>query len=446
NEMSIDENVGGMSKHLSSIIKTSTMNKMKDEVEKILNVTPAGNMISKTASKVKDSIKSKFALQDCAFFDSLGIDYLGPIDGHDIDEITRALKKAKRKNGPTLIHVITKKGKGYKFAEDQPHKYHGVSKFDIKTGLNPSSTKSISKVVGDKLIQLASKDEKIVAITAAMPSGTGLIDFGKKFPKRYYDVGIAEQHAVTFSCGLAKAGMKPYFAVYSSFLQRGYDQIIHDMAITNKNVKLLIDRAGLVGNDGETHHGIFDLSYLNNVPNIVVMAPKDTKELELMMDLSLEIDGPMAIRYPRGNSYYIDKGSYEPIKLGKYEIINQGKDVLILAIGNMVKQSIEAIDILNNVGINPTLVNARFLKPIDENMITELAKNHKYIVTVEDNVITGGFGSRINKFIIDNKLENEIINIGIKDEFVPHGDVNSLYESCGISPRCIASEIEGLLK
>ncbi|MDU5021785.1 MAG: 1-deoxy-D-xylulose-5-phosphate synthase, partial [Clostridiales bacterium] len=223
NEMSIDENVGGMSKHLSSIIKTSTMNKMKDEVEKILNVTPAGNMISKTASKVKDSIKSKFALQDCAFFDSLGIDYLGPIDGHDIDEITRALKKAKRKNGPTLIHVITKKGKGYKFAEDQPHKYHGVSKFDIKTGLNPSSTKSISKVVGDKLIQLASKDEKIVAITAAMPSGTGLIDFGKKFPKRYYDVGIAEQHAVTFSCGLAKAGMKPYFAVYSSFLQRGYD-------------------------------------------------------------------------------------------------------------------------------------------------------------------------------------------------------------------------------
>lgn len=435
-----------MFRHLSSIIKTSTMNKMKDEVEKILNVTPAGNMISKTASKVKDSIKSKFALQDCAFFDSLGIDYLGPIDGHDIDEITRALKKAKRKNGPTLIHVITKKGKGYKFAEDQPHKYHGVSKFDIKTGLNPSSTKSISKVVGDKLIQLASKDEKIVAITAAMPSGTGLIDFGKKFPKRYYDVGIAEQHAVTFSCGLAKAGMKPYFAVYSSFLQRGYDQIIHDMAITNKNVKLLIDRAGLVGNDGETHHGIFDLSYLNNVPNIVVMAPKDTKELELMMDLSLEIDGPMAIRYPRGNSYYIDKGSYEPIKLGKYEIINQGKDVLILAIGNMVKQSIEAIDILNNVGINPTLVNARFLKPIDENMITELAKNHKYIVTVEDNVITGGFGSRINKFIIDNKLENEIINIGIKDEFVPHGDVNSLYESCGISPRCIASEIEGLLK
>lgn len=446
NEMSIDENVGGMSKHLSSIIKTSTMNKMKDEVEKILNVTPAGNMISKTASKVKDSIKSKFALQDCAFFDSLGIDYLGPIDGHDIDEITRALKKAKRKNGPTLIHVITKKGKGYKFAEDQPHKYHGVSKFDIKTGLNPSSTKSISKAVGDKLIQLASKDEKIVAITAAMPSGTGLIDFGKKFPKRYYDVGIAEQHAVTFSCGLAKAGMKPYFAVYSSFLQRGYDQIIHDMAITNKNVKLLIDRAGLVGNDGETHHGIFDLSYLNNVPNIVVMAPKDTKELELMMDLSLEIDGPMAIRYPRGNSYYIGKGSYEPIELGKYEIINQGKDVLILAIGNMVKQSIEAIDILNNVGINPTLVNARFLKPIDENMITELAENHKHIVTVEDNVITGGFGSRINKFIIDNKLENEIINIGIKDEFVPHGDVNSLYESCGISPRCIASEIEGLLK
>nr|WP_263345459.1 1-deoxy-D-xylulose-5-phosphate synthase [Paraclostridium sp. AKS81] len=380
------------------------------------------------------------------FFDSLGITYLGPIDGHDIDEIVKTLEKAKQQNGPILLHVITKKGKGYKFAEDEPHKYHGVSKFDIKTGLKPSSSKSISSVVGEKLIDLATKDENVVAITAAMPSGTGLNKFSEIYPNRYYDVGIAEQHAVTFSSGLAKAGMKPYFAVYSSFLQRAYDQIIHDIAITSKNVTLLIDRAGLVGNDGETHHGIFDLSYLNNIPNMTVMAPKDTKELELMMDLSLEIEGPMAIRYPRGSSYFVDKGEYKPIKVGTYELLSEGKDIAILAIGNMVKQSIEAVDILNKSGINPTLVSARFLKPIDEKLIMDLAKNHKYIVTVEDNVLTGGFGSRINKFIIDNKLDNEIINIGIKDEFIPHGDVNVLYEQCGISPSGIAQQIESLLR
>lgn len=446
NEMSIDENVGGMSKYLSAIIKNSNVNKVKDEVEKILNVTPGGNILYKTANKVKYSIKGKFALQECAFFDSLGITYLGPIDGHDIDELVKILEKVKEQTGPILLHVITKKGKGYKFAEDEPHKYHGVSKFDIKTGLQPSSSKSISSVVGEKLIDLATKDERVVAITAAMPSGTGLNKFSDIYPNRYYDVGIAEQHAVTFSAGLAKGGMKPYFAVYSSFLQRAYDQIIHDIAITSKNVTLLIDRAGIVGNDGETHHGIFDLSYLNNVPNMTVMAPKDTKELELMMELSLELEGPMAIRYPRGSSYFIDKGEYKPIELGTYEIINRGENVAILAIGNMVKQSIEAIDILNKSGINPTLVNARFLKPIDENLIMDLAKNHKYVVTVEDNVITGGFGSRINKFIIDNKLDNKIENIGIKDEFIPHGDVDILYEQCGLSSSCIAQRIESLLR
>ncbi len=446
NEMSIDENVGGMSKHLSSIIRNSTVNKVKDEMGKILNSAPGGTILSKTASKMKDSIKSKFLLQECAFFDSIGVKYLGPIDGHNIGEITKALEKAKEYNGPMLLHVITKKGKGYRFAEEQPHKYHGVSKFDIKTGIKPSSSKSISAVVGEKLIDLATKDDRVVAITAAMPSGTGLNKFSEIYPNRYYDVGIAEQHAVTFSCGLAKNGMKPYFAVYSSFLQRAYDQIIHDMAITKKDVTLLIDRAGLVGNDGETHHGILDLSYLNTIPNMVVMAPKDTKELELMMDLSLEIEGPKAIRYPRGGSYFLDKGEYKPVKLGTYEILNEGQDIAILAIGNMVKQSLEAIDILKDKNINPTLVNARFLKPIDEKLINDLLKKHKYIVTVEDNMVTGGFGSRINKYVIDNKYDNYIVNIGINDEFVPHGDVNVLYEKCGISSGCIAQKIEDLLK
>lgn len=445
NEMSIDQNVGGMSRHLSSIIKNSTVSKVKGEVEKILNAAPGGNILSKTANKVKDSIMSKFAPQECEFFDSIGIKYSGPIDGHNIDELIGALEYAKNQNGPILLHVITKKGKGYKYAEQEPHKYHGVSKFDIKNGVQSSSVKSISSVVGDKLIDLANNDNRVVAITAAMPSGTGLSKFIQTYPNRYYDVGIAEQHAVAFSCGLAKNYMKPYFAVYSSFLQRAYDQIIHDMAITNKDVTLLIDRAGLVGNDGETHHGIFDLSYLNSVPNIVVMAPKDTKELELMMDLSLKIDGPKAIRYPRGNSYFLDKGTYEPIKLGEYEVINKGNNIAIIAIGNMVKQAIDAIELLKDKDIEPTLINARFLKPIDESLLKEILETHEYVVTIEDNIIAGGFGSRINKFLIDNDYSNKILNIALEEEFIPHGDIDSLYNTYGLSPECIKEKIENLL-
>ena len=445
NEMSIDQNVGGMARHLSNIIRNSTVNKVKGEVEKILNITPGGSILSKTAYKVKDSIMSKFAPQECEFFDSLGIKYSGPIDGHNINELINALEYAKKQNGPILLHVITKKGKGYKYAEQEPHKYHGVSKFDIKEGVKSSGAKSISSVVGDKLVELANKDERVVAITAAMPSGTGLNKFSQMYPHRYYDVGIAEQHAVAFACGLAKDNMKPYFAVYSSFLQRAYDQVIHDMCITNKDVTLLIDRAGLVGNDGETHHGMFDLSYLNNVPNISVMAPKDTKELELMIDLSLDIKGPVAIRYPRGNSYFLDKGKYEPIKLGEYEVINKGKDIAVIAIGNMVKQAIDSMDILKEKGIEPTIVNARFLKPIDESILRDIFNNHKYIVTIEDNVIIGGFGSRINKFLIDNNYDNKILNIALEEEFIPHGDINSLYEAYGLSAKCIAQKIENLL-
>lgn len=442
NEMSIDKNVGGMSRHLSSIIRNSTINKMKDEMEKILNVTPAGNIISKTANKVKDSIISNFTPQNCEFFDSLGIKYYGPIDGHNTQEIIDMLKKARTKDGPVLLHVITKKGKGYKYAEEQPDKYHGVSKFDIKTGVKPSGKKSISSAVGQKLTDMASKDDKIVAITAAMPSGTGLNIFEKKYPDRYYDVGIAEQHATTLSAGLAKNGMKPYFAVYSSFLQRAYDQLIHDVCITKKAVTFLIDRAGIVGNDGETHHGIFDLSYLNPVPNIVVMAPKDTSELELMMDLSLEINQPVAIRYPRGNSYYLEKGKYDKINLGEYEIIDEGKDIAVLAIGNMVKHAIEAKEILLKDNINPTIVNSRFLKPIDEDLLHRILKSHKKIVTIEDNVIAGGFGSVINKFILDNNYNVDIINIGIDGQFVQHGNADELYKILGLSPESIAAKIK----
>ncbi|WP_296645130.1 1-deoxy-D-xylulose-5-phosphate synthase [Romboutsia sp. 13368] len=444
NEMSIDKNVGGMSRYLSSIIRNSTVNKVKDEVEKILQVSPGGNIISKTANKMKDSIISKFTPHECSFFESIGIKYYGPIDGHNTKEVIEVLNKAKYKKGPVLLHVITKKGKGYRFAEEQPDKYHGVSKFDIKTGIKPSDAISISKQVGQKLSDMADKNKNIVAITAAMPSGTGLNIFEKNHPNRYYDVGIAEQHATTFAAGLAKNGMKPYFAVYSSFLQRAYDQIIHDVCITSKPVTFLIDRAGIVGNDGETHHGMFDLSYLNNIPNITVMAPKDSKELDLMMELSSNMNSPVAIRYPRGNSYYIETGAYDPIEIGSYEVISQGKDIVILAIGTMVKHALQAKDLLLEVGINPTIVNARFLKPIDTKLLNDLFNNHKRVVTIEDNVITGGFSTNINKFIIDNKYNVDITNIALPEEFIPHGSTDEIYESVGLSPSKIADKIKSL--
>ena len=444
NEMSIDKNVGGMSKHLSSIIRNSTANKVKDEVEKILSVAPGGNLISKTANKVKDSIISKFIPQECEFFDAIGIKYYGPIDGHNTKELIEILSKVKNRKGPVLLHVITKKGKGYRYAENEPHKYHGVSKFDIKEGVKSSCSKSISASVGEKLVSMADKDNRVVAITAAMPSGTGLNIFEQAYPNRYYDVGIAEQHATTFAAGLAKNGMKPYFAVYSSFLQRGYDQIIHDVCITKKPVTFLIDRAGIVGNDGETHHGMFDLSYLNSIPNIVVMAPKDSEELNLMMDLSLNLDSPVAIRYPRGNSNYLETGEYNPIKLGSYEILSSGEDTVILAIGNMVRHAIKTKEILLNYNINPTIVNARFLKPIDEDLLNNLFKQYKNVVTIEDNTIIGGFGSRINKFIVDNNYNIKITNIALPEEFVPHGSAEEIYESVGLSPNKIADKIKSL--
>ena len=444
NEMSIDKNVGGMSKHLSSIIRNSTANKVKDEVEKLLSVAPGGNLISKTANKVKDSIISKFIPQECEFFDAIGIKYYGPIDGHNTKELIEILSKVKNRKGPVLLHVITKKGKGYRYAENEPHKYHGVSKFDIKEGVKSSCSKSISASVGEKLVSMADKDNRVVAITAAMPSGTGLNIFEQAYPNRYYDVGIAEQHATTFAAGLAKNGMKPYFAVYSSFLQRGYDQIIHDVCITKKPVTFLIDRAGIVGNDGETHHGMFDLSYLNSIPNIVVMAPKDSEELNLMMDLSLNLDSPVAIRYPRGNSNYLETGEYNPIKLGSYEILSSGEDTVILAIGNMVRHAIKTKEILLNYNINPTIVNARFLKPIDEDLLNNLFKQYKNVVTIEDNTIIGGFGSRINKFIVDNNYNIKITNIALPEEFVPHGSAEEIYESVGLSPNKIADKIKSL--
>ena len=300
-------------------------------------------------------------------------------------------------------------------------------------------------IMGSYMSELGKKYSDIVVVNADLMGTSRNRGFVEMFPERSFNVGIAEQNMVSFAAGLAKEGMKPYFAVYSSFLQRGYDQVIHDVSITKKNVTFLIDRAGLVGNDGETHHGVFDLSYLNIIPNITVMAPKDIRELDLMLDLSREIDGPVAIRYPRGNTYYIDKGSYNKIKIGTYEVLEEGKDVLVLAIGNMVKKALNVREILLKDNINPTIVNARFLKPMDENLLHELLKSHSKVVTIEDNVVSGGFGSRINKFVIDNNYNNiKIENIGIPDKFVEHGNVDELFETIGMSDEQIAQRIKNL--
>lgn len=446
NEMSIDKNVGGMSKYFSKLRTNNAINKVKDEFEKILSYAPGGNLISKTASKVKDGILYSFMAEDGAFFEEIGIKYFGPINGHDIQELTEALKMVKDQKGPVLVHVITKKGKGYKFAEEHPDKYHGVSPFDMRCGVTSSEKQSISSLVGEKLVNMANKDSRVIAITAAMPSGTGLDKFRDAHPSRYFDVGIAEQHAITFASGLSANGMKPYFAVYSSFLQRGYDQIIHDLSITKKSVTLLIDRAGLVGNDGETHHGMFDLSFLSSVPNITVMAPKDSEELKNMLDATLDIDGPIAIRYPRGNSYFLNEGNYEKIQLGKWEIINEGVDIAIIAIGNMVKHAIEAKDLLNKKGLSPAVINARFLKPMDKDMLYKVSKKYKYIVTIEDNVISGGFGSVVNNNIINFRNNNIVTNIALPEKFIPHGDINILYEEYGLSPKKIEEKILSIKK
>lgn len=438
---------------------------------------------------------SNLHLDKCEFIDALGIEYIGPINGHNIEEIIETLKLIKSNKGPKFLHVKTVKGKGYEFAEQHPEKYHGVGKFNHEKGVKSSSKMSISSIVGKTLAEMADKNKKIVAITAAMPSGTGLNIFAENHIERYFDVGIAEQHAVTFAAGLAKDGLKPYFAVYSTFLQRGYDQLIHDVCITKKNVTFLIDRGGLVGNDGETHHGQFDLSYLNNVPNIVVMAPKDTKELVEMIRSTVFIDGPIAIRYPRGNEYIFNINDYNiniennnnftqvisKDSVGVPELIfksdfnnadksdlngdnyradvfekdeidkklDTGKNILIISVGNMLSTVMEAIDAIdfsgeyNNASI--TVLNARYLKPLNENIYIDYLKNSDIVMTLEDNSIIGGFGSNIERLVCENRLKTKVIVVGIPDKFISHGDTVQLMDMLGLSPEKIRMKIKELI-
>jgi len=461
NEMSIDKNTGAFSSYMSKIIKNSDALSLKDSVNKIMNLTSMGEALSRKANKLTDSIITSISPSECGFIDALGVKYIGPIDGHNIEELVDILEYAKHIEGPKFIHVKTVKGKGYRFAESRPDAYHGVGKFDYREGIKQSSSKSISSIVGKTLVEMADVNDRIVAITAAMPTGTGLNIYEKFHPDRYFDVGIAEQHAVTFSAGLAKAGLKPYFAVYSTFLQRAYDQLIHDVCITKKPVTFLIDRAGLVGNDGETHHGEFDLSYLNPIPNITVMAPCDTKEMVDMIKLSESMEYPVAIRYPRGSEYYFNKDNYSFMKdieienipinmesISEPQIIysafeDNKKKIAVFTIGNMLIPVMEAVDSIlkERDDISFEIVNARYLKPMNKEKYSEIIKNADKVYTVEDNVITGGFGSNIENIAESFELDAKVEKIGIPDVFVTHGNTDILMDEIGMSSEKLKDRI-----
>lgn len=390
NEMSISKNVGGISMFLSKARTRKFYKKSSDYVKKIVTMLPkGGNRIIRFIRKIKYSIKQ--LLLPNMLFEDIGFKYLGPVDGHDIEKLENILKTSKTIEGPVLIHVVTKKGKGYKPAEENPDKFHSASNFDIETGESKKEkSKDYSKVFGDKLLEIARMNDKIVAITAAMKDGTGLTEFAKELPERTFDVGIAEQHAIGLAAGLAKNGMIPVVPIYSSFYQRAFDQVIHDVCIQNLGVVMCVDRAGIVGNDGETHQGVFDLSFFSMIPNITVMAPKDFKELENMLEFAVKLNRPVVIRYPRGGEGKIKFDIYQDIRLGQAEILKTGSDLSIIAIGKMVERAVEVANILEEHGKSIEVINARFLKPIDKDVVFNSIAKTKKVITIEDNILQGG--------------------------------------------------------
>lgn len=432
NEMSISKNVGSIPNYLNKLRLTELYRKFSKDFKDVVSAIPKiGDAAYKTAGRIKDSVKNMVI--PGGLFESMGIKYYGPVDGHDFEALVEVLNKVKNVEGPKILHVVTKKGRGYRLAEENPADYHGVSPFDITKGVQKSSKITYSTVVGQKLSEMAAKNSKVVAITAAMPTGTGLDIFQKAHKDRYFDVGIAEGHGVTLAAGMATQGLKPYFAVYSTFLQRGFDQILHDVAIQNLPVTFLIDRAGLVGDDGETHHGVFDISYLSMIPNMTIMAPKGKKELEEMMELSLKIDGPCAIRYPRGEAALFEEIE-KTTPIDQVEILTEGRDCCIIAVGNMVKTGLKVSEILKEKGISCEVINPRILKPINEELVIRLKSRHSIIITLEDNVVIGGFGRTLESKLRSNGYAGVFEALGIPDSFVEQGKVDKLYEICKLSP------------
>jgi 1-deoxy-D-xylulose-5-phosphate synthase len=440
NEMSISPNVGALSAYLRRMMMGDLYTKFKKETKHILERIPGfGEPVLKIAQKAEETVKG--LVVPGLLFEELGFEYVGPVDGHRIDMLVETMERFKDFPDPVLIHTITKKGKGYEPAEKNPSIFHGIGPFDVDTGeLKPSGKKSYSAIFGECLAELAGVDENIVAITAAMTEGTGLSEFVRKFPKRFYDVGIAEPHAATFAAGLATRGLKPVVAIYSTFLQRSYDEIIHDICLQNLPVVFAIDRAGIVGDDGPTHNGTFDISYLRHIPNLIVMAPKDGNELRSMLKTALLTDSPSAIRYPRGSVVDIDeKTEIDSIPIGRAELLREGDDILILAIGNTVKPSLDASALIADAGINASVINARFVKPLDTGLILDQVRRIKKVITVEENAVAGGFGSSVLEEIAKADIDGVKLKIlGIPDRFIEQGSQNALRKTLGIDAEGIA--------
>ena len=442
NNMSISRNVGGMSTYLSALRTAEAYTGMKMGVTKALKKVPkVGTALVDTMRKTKSSVKQLFI--PGMLFENMGLTYLGPVDGHNMRQMMKLFNEAKRVEGPVVVHVLTKKGRGYEPASAHPDRFHGTGPFDIKTGrvLQKKTVPGYTDVFSKALVSLGEKNKKLTAITAAMPDGTGLKRFKNIYPDRFFDVGIAEGHAVTFAAGLAAGGMRPIFAVYSSFLQRAYDQVLHDVCIQNLPVVFAIDRAGLVGSDGETHQGIFDLSYLSSIPNMHIMAPKNKWELSDMLKYAVEFDGPIALRYPRGEAYDGLKEYRRPIEYGKSEVIYEEEDIALLAVGNMVKIAEQVRKNLKEIGYSCTLVNARFVKPIDTEVLDMLSADHKLLVTMEENVRSGGYGEKVMDYVVEQELPVKLLNISLPDEYVEHGNVALLYEEVGIDAQTVTKRI-----
>lgn len=442
NNMSISENVGGVSRYLNNVRTADSYLDLRDGVYNTIKDMPKyGDQMVRFIRRAKNSFKQ--LVIPGMFFEDMGVTYLGPVDGHNIPQMIRVFNEAKRVKKAVLVHVLTQKGKGYVPAERHPARFHGAEPFDIETGLptHPRTKANYTDIFSTVMTKLGQRDDKVVAITAAMPDGTGLKRFRNMYPERFFDVGIAEEHAVTFAAGLAAGGMKPIVAVYSSFLQRAYDQILHDVCIQNLPVVFAIDRAGLVGSDGETHQGIFDLSYLSSIPNMHIMAPKNKWELSDMVKFAVDFAAPIAVRYPRGEAYDGLKEYRTPIVYGKGEYIYEEEDICLFAVGSMVKVAVQVRRQLKDMGYSCSLVNARFVKPIDEELTRRIRISHKLLVTLEENVASGGFGEKVREFLDREELAGAMINVTIPDEYVEHGNVESLKQEIGIDADSIVKRI-----
>ncbi len=442
NNMSISENVGGISKYLNSIRTADKYLDLKEDIYNSLHgKSKHSDRIVENIRKTKNSLKQ--LVIPGMHFEDIGITYLGPADGHNVEEMLRVFREARRMKKAVLVHVITQKGKGYEPAVRHPARFHGTAPFDIATGLpkKPQAKANYTDIFSTVMIKMAQRDEKVVAITAAMPDGTGLKRFRNMFPDRFFDVGIAEQHAVTFAAGLADGGMKPVVAIYSSFLQRAYDQIVHDVCLQELPVVFAIDRAGIVGADGETHQGIFDLSYLSTIPNMNIMAPKNKWELSDMIKFALQLGKPVAIRYPRGEAYDGLRDFRLPVELGKSEVIYEEEDICLCAVGSMVRTAEQVRKRLKEIGYSCSLVNVRFVKPIDTEVIRRMSEDHRLFVTMEENVLSGGYGDHVRKYICDADIPAQVISVGIEDRYVEHGNVELLKQELGIDEKSVTDMI-----